>query len=99
MTTAMMMKIEEAKKMVAKLTDDDGLFCPAEYDKWHAMWKWYYHGEGDTPTWATLKKYADEVGLVAVDCTYAWHSDGSLLAEMCGIKEGTIFHYTAYRFE
>ena len=98
MTTAMMMKMEEAKKMVATLCDEDGLFIPSLYDEWHMEWTWKYHG-GATPTWATLKKYADEVGLVAVDCSYAWHSDGSLLAEMCGIKEGTIFHYTAYRFE
>ena len=99
MTTTMMKKIEEAKKMVSTLCEEDGLFIPSQYDKWHAMWQWYYHGEGETPTWATLKKYASEIGLVAVDCTCAWHSDGSLLAELCGIAEGTIFHYTAYRFE
>ena len=102
MTAMMMEKIAEAKKMVAHFTKIDrkgeylykGMFTPTTYQRMRWDWK----GEA-TPAWATLKKYADEVRLVAVDYTYEWHSDGSMLAEMCGIKEGTVFHATAYRFE
>ena len=95
MTTTMMMKIEEAKKMVSALCDED--FTPTMYEEMRVDWK--FAEKPATPSWATLKKYATEAGLVAVDKAYAWHSDGSLLASMCGIAEGTIFHYTAYRFE
>ena len=91
MTTTMMMKVAEAKKMVSAMCDVD--FIPSMYERMRYDW------EAATPTWATLKKYAKEAGLVAVDKTIEWHSDGSLLASMCGIEEGTVFHYTAYRFE
>lgn len=92
MTATMMKKIEEAKAMIAATYGDEP-FIPTTYEE--ARWDW----EAPTPTWATLKKYATEAGLVAEDVAYAWHSDGSMMAEMCGIAEGTIFHYTAYHFE
>lgn len=91
MTAKMMEKIAEAKKMVAEM-GEDGKFTPTTYER--MRWEW----EAETPTWATLKKYFAEAGIVAEDVAYAWHSDGSALAEMCGIKEGTIFHYTVYHF-
>ena len=78
MTTIMMKKIEEAKKMVSTLCEEDGLFIPSQYNTWHLEWGWKYHGEGETPVWATLKKYASEIGLIAVDCVCAWHSDGQI---------------------
>ena len=92
MTTTMMKKVAEAKAMVAKFAED-GKFIPSTYEDMRYDWK------EATPSWSTLKKYADEIGLVAEDVAYAWHSDGSLLASMSGIAEGTIFHYTVYRFE
>lgn len=91
MTANMMQKIEEAKKMVRALYGED-CFMPATYEDMRYQW------DGATPTWNTLKKYAKEAGLVAEDFTWAWHSDGSMLAELSGIKEGTIFHHTVYRF-
>ena len=94
MTTTMMMKVAEAKAMVTALCEEEGkVFTPTTYEQMRYGWK------GQTPAWATLKKYASEAGLVAEDRTLAWHSDGSLLASMCGIAEGTVFHYTVYRFE
>ena len=98
MTTMMKQKIEEAKKMVAYFVEhkliDDGAewFTPTEYDA--MRWQW----EGETPAWATLKKYADEVGLVAEEVAVEWHSDGSVMAEMCSIPEGTVFYHTKYHF-
>ena len=94
MTTTMMMKVAEAKAMIAALSEEEGkVFTPTTYERMRYEWA------ATTPTWATLKKYADEIGLVAEDVAYAWHSDGSLLSSMSGIAEGTIFHYTVYRFE
>lgn len=98
MTTKMMKKIEEAQKMVAyfvehKLIGNGAeVFTPTQYEE--MRWQW----EGETPAWSTLKKYAIEAGLVAEDVAREWHSDGSVMAEMCGIAEGTVFHYTAYHF-
>jgi len=91
MTNTMMNKIAEAKKMVAALCEED-LFIPATYEEMR------YHWESATPTWATLKKYATEAGLVAEDVAQEWHHDGSMLSALCGISEGTVFHYTAYHF-
>ena len=101
MTTTMMQKIEEAKKMVAHFIKTDrkgeyiykGMFAPVDYER--MRWEW----EGTTPAWATLKKYAVEAGLKAEEVALEWHSDGSALAEMCGIIEGSIFYHTFYRFE
>jgi hypothetical protein len=94
MTATMMMKVTEAKAMVAALCEEEGkVFTPTTYEQMRYYW------EAATPTWATLKKYASEIGLVTEDRACAWHSDGSLLASLCGIAEGTIFHYTVYRFE
>lgn len=94
MTTTMMMKIAEAKAMTAALSEEEGkVFTPTTYE--YMRYKW----AAATPTWATLKKYAAEAGLIAEDRTCAWHSDGSMLAAFCGIAEGTIFHYIVYRFE
>ena len=93
MTTTMMMKVAEAKAMTAALSPEEGkAFTPTTYEKMR------YHWKGETPAWTTLKKYAAEIGLVAEDRTFEWHSDGSPLAAMSGITEGTIFHYTIYRF-
>ena len=93
--TAMMMKtMEEAKAMISALCKEEGkVFTPSTYEQMRYSWK------SETPAWATLKKYASEIGLVAEDRAQAWHSDGSLLAVLSGITEGTIFHYTVYRFE
>ena len=88
MTTAMMSKIAEAKKMMG--TEE---FIPIDYENAR------YHWEMATPSWATLKKYAEEAGLVAEEKAFEWHSDGSMLAEMCGITEGTIFYHTVYHFQ
>lgn len=94
MTTTMMMKIAEAKAMIAALSPEEGkVFIPSSYEEMRYYWK------AATPTWATLKKYAAEIGLVAEDRAQEWHSDGSLLAALSGISEGTVFHYTVYRFE
>jgi len=94
MTTTMMMKVAEAKAMVIALSPEEGkVFTPTTYEEMRYYWK------SATPTWATLKKYASEIGLVAEDRVLEWHSDGSLLATLSGISEGTIFHYTVYRFE
>ena len=94
MTTTMMMKVAEAKAMVMALCEEEGkVFTPTTYEKMRYSWK------AATPAWATLKKYASEAGLIAEERTCAWHSDGSLLASLCGIAEGTIFSYTVYRFE
>jgi len=94
MTTTMMMKIAEAKAMTAALSSEEGkVFTPTTYEEMRYDW------EAATPTWATLKKYAAEIGLVAEDRTLEWHSDGSLLSALSGIAEGTVFHYTVYRFE
>ena len=82
-------KIEQAKEMM-KIGKE---FSPTEYEK--ARYTWEYA----TPTWSTIKKYADEIGLIAVDKTFIWHSDGSLLAEMIAPNlEGTVCHYTMYYF-
>ena len=102
MTTTMMQKIEEAKKMVAHFIKTDrkgyysykGMFTPTTYQSMRWAWK----GEA-TPAWATLVKYCEEAGLVAEEVPMEWHSDGSALAEMCGITDGTIFSHTFYRFE
>ena len=91
MTATMMKKIEEAKKLVAAGFGTES-FIPSMYETLRYGWK------AATPTWATLKKYATEAGLIAEDKTIAWHSDGSALATLCGIAEGTVFHYTAYHF-
>lgn len=94
MTATMMMKIAEAKAMTAALSEEEGkVFTPTTYE--YMRYKW----AAATPTWATLKKYAAEAGLIAEDRTCAWHSDGSLLASLCGIAEGAVFSYTVYRFE
>lgn len=102
MTTTMMQKIEEAKKMVAHFVKTDrkgyyshkGMITPTTYE---AM-RWEWKGEA-TPAWATLKKYATEAGLVAEEVAFEWYSDGSALAEMSGIAEGAVFYHTMYRFE
>ena len=93
-------EIEEAKKMVAHFMGLDngeyfyeGGFTPTTYQSM----RWDWEGEA-TPAWATLKKYAAEAGLISEDVACAWHSDGSALAEMCGIAEGTVFHFTVYHF-
>ena len=97
MTTTMTKKIEEAKKMVAYFVEhkliDGGAnrFTPTEYDE--MRWQW----EGETPAWSTLKKYATEAGLTSEVVAIEWHSDGSALAEMCGIADGAIFYHTFYR--
>lgn len=99
MTEKMMAKVAAAKEMVAYFVEHgligDGAtdFYPAQYDE--MRWQW----DAETPTFATLKKYAAEIGLVAGEHYYAWHSDGSFLAAYSGIKEGAVFHYTAYHFE
>lgn len=101
MTTTMMQKIEEAKKMVAHFVKTDrkgeylykGMFTPTRYEAMRWAWK------TATPTWATLLKYCEDAGLVAEDVPMKWHSDGSALAEMSGIADGTIFYHTFYRFE
>ena len=93
MTTTMMIKVAEAKAMTAALSPEEGkVFTPTTYEEMRHYW------EAATPAWATLKKYASEIGLVAEDRTAEWHSDGSLLAALSGIAEGTVFHYTVYRF-
>jgi len=93
MTTTMMMKVAEAKAMTTALSPEEGkAFTPATYEEMRYYW------EAATPAWSTLKKYASEIGLVAEDRTMEWHSDGSMLAAMSGIAEGSVFHYTVYRF-
>ena len=93
MTTTMMMKVAEAKAMTAALSPEEGkAFTPTTYEKMRYYWK------GETPAWTTLKKYAAEIGLVAEDRTFEWHSDGSPLAAMSGIKDGAIFYHTCYHF-
>ena len=87
MTLTMKSKIAEAKKMMG-----NNKFIPAEYE--HARNEW----EGVTPAWATLKKYAAEIGLKSEQASFEWHSDGSMLDELSGIEEGTVFYYTAYYF-
>lgn len=88
MTAMMMMKITEAKKMMGAEQ-----FCPADYEAARCHW------DAATPTWPTLKKYAAEIGLVAEEVAFEWHNDGSLLAAVCGIAEGTIFYHTMYSFK
>ena len=88
MTTTMMTKIAEAKKMMQGET-----FCPSQYEDMRYQWK------ASTPSWSTLKKYATEIGLQSKEQAYEWHSDGSMLAELCGIADGTICYYTVYYFE
>ena len=88
MTATMMMKIAEAKKMMGAEQ-----FCPTDYE--NARWHW----DAATPAWATLKKYATEAGLVAEEVAYEWHGDGSMLAALCGIAEGTVFYHTMYSFK
>lgn len=93
MTATMMMKVAEAKAMTAALSPEEGkVFTPTTYEEMRHYWK------TAAPAWATLKKYATEIGLVAEDRTFEWHSDGSMLAALSGITEGTVFHYTVYRF-
>lgn len=97
MTKNMMMKVEEAKKMMAHVAEleylkDGKYFCPSEYDGYRYQW------EEVTPSWGTLKKYAEEIGLVAEDVPFEWHSDGSMLAELCGMKEGEVFYHKMYYF-
>lgn len=91
MTEKMMKKVAEAKAMVAA-RGEEGKFIPSTYEEMRYEW------EAETPTWSTLKKYAAEIGLVTEEVAYEWHSDGSLMASMCGIKEGTVFSYTCYHF-
>jgi len=101
MTAMMMEKIAEAKKMVAHFAKIDrkgeylykGMFTPTTYQRMRWDWK----GKA-TPSWATLVKYCEEAGLVAEEVPMEWHSDGSALAEMSGIAEGTIFYHIFYRF-
>lgn len=94
MTATMMMKVAEAKAMTAALSPEEGkVFTPTTYEEMRYYWK------AATPTWATLKKYAAEIGLVAEVRTAEWHSDGSMMAALSGIAEGTVYHYTVYRFE
>ena len=97
MNKAMMMKVEEAKKMMAYVAElgylkDGKFFCPSEYDQYRYQW------EEVTPSWSSLKKYAEEIGLVAEDVPFEWHSDGSMLAELCGMKEGEVFYHKMYYF-
>ena len=93
MTTTMMKKVAEAKAMTAALSpEEEKAFTPTTYEKMRYYWK------GETPAWTTLKKYADEIGLVAEKVAFEWHSDGSMLAEMSGIKDGAIFYHTCYHF-
>lgn len=96
MTNNTMKKMEEAKKMMEYVKElgylEDGKFTPTEYDGYRRQW------EEATPTWNTLKKYAKEVGLVAEEVAFEWHSDGSLLAELCSLKDGDIFYHTMYHF-
>ena len=93
MTTTMMMKVAEAKAMTAAMSPEEGkAFTPTTYEEMRYYWK------AATPTWATLKKYAAEIGLVAEDRAAEGHSDGSLMAALSGIAEGSVFHYTVYRF-
>lgn len=97
----MMEKLAEAKKMmdyVAKLgyLKDDKFFCPTEYDGYRRQW--LAERNAETPAWATLKKYAKEIGLLSEEVPFEWHSDGSALAAICGIAEGTIFYHTMYYF-
>ena len=97
MTKKMMEKMEEAKKMMAKVAELGYLekgkfFCPTEYDGYRYQW------EAETPSWATLKKYAEEIGLQSEMVPFEWHSDGSMLAELCGMKEGEIFYHKMYFF-
>jgi len=95
MTTTMMMKVTEAKAMVAHFVKD-GKFIPAQYEEMRYDWN------NATPTWATLKKYADEIGLRSEEVAYEWHCDGSPLATLAmleGLHEGTVCYYTQYYFE
>jgi len=92
MTALMMKKVLEAKAMVAHFVENE-VFIPSQYEEMRYEWK------GETPAWSTLKKYAQEIGLVAEEVAFEWHSDGSMLAELSGIAEGTIFYHTCYRFK
>lgn len=97
MTNNMKKKIEEAKKMMAEVAKlgylkDEKYFAPTEYDHYRNQW------ENETPSWATLKKYAKEIGLASKNIPFEWHSDGSALAELCGIEEGEIFYHKMYFF-
>ena len=92
MTNLMMKKVLEAKAMVAHFAGDE-MFIPSQYEEMRYEWK------AETPSWSTLKKYAKEIGLVAEKVAFEWHSDGSMLAEMSGIAEGTVFYHTCYHFE
>ena len=97
MTKNMMKKMEEAKKMMAHVAElgylkDGKYFCPSEYDGYRYQW------EEATPSWGTLKKYAEEIGLIAEVIPFEWHSDGSMLAELCGMEEGAMFYWKMYYF-
>ena len=100
MTEMMMKKVAEAKAMVTyfvehKLIGDGAdVFYPAQYEEMRYQW------DKATPTWATLKKYAEEIGLVAEVKEEEWFSDGSpmgVLGALYGM-EGQKFTYTVYRF-
>jgi len=93
-------KIVEAKKMVNHFFKTkrntyfiQGLFTPTEYER--MRWGW----DGATASWATIKKYADEIGLKSKDFTIEYHNDGSMLSLLAGIPDGEIFHHTGYYFE
>ena len=93
--------IAEAKKMIAYVTaqgwlKDDKFFCPTEYDNYRRQW--VKETGNAIPAWATLKKSAKEIGLLSEVVPFEWHSDGSALAAICGIAEGTIFYHTIYYF-
>ena len=88
-------KCENAVKMMRKYTkylDQGRYFTPTWYEKARARYKL------PTPSFGTLVKYADEIGLKCEMVQYAWHNDGSIMANACGIEEGTVYTHKMYRF-
>ena len=91
MTNLMMKKVAEAKAMIKHFVGDE-MFIPSMYNEMRYDWK------AETPSWSFLKAHAEEIGLIAEKVAFEWHSDGSMLDEMSGIAEGTIFYHTCYHF-
>ena len=93
MTLTTKSKIEEARRMMENFETFDGKFYPMMYEDARREWP------VATPAWQTLKKYAKEAGLESTTLFLEWHSDGSPVAELCGMKEGELFSTTAYFFK
>lgn len=98
-------KIERAKEMMAYVAslgflENGKYFTPTQYEGYRKQW--LEETGMSTPAWSTLKKYANEIGLMHDEIKYEWHSDGSSICEfaLCSglIEDGETFSHTMYYF-